>query len=622
MRPTTVTILQQPTRRRWVLAILTALMVVAALVLAAGTASAATGPAAENRIRASAFAAATLDRLPQDVSADQRLGKTLPQPGIVVATGVAANTADDIPLGAMCSFAGATPVLMADGSHKPIEDIEVGDKVVATDPETGEHAAMPVTHVWVHADDLFEFEVNGELIVTTEDHPFWSATDQAWEGPETLDRGEQVLTADATLVAVTREIDLDTRRSGPAYNLTVAGLHTYHVGENDVLVHNRNGCNLNSITRQQSDDIASFLGYTKTRARSATGAPIWKNSKAGAGQPTYITWDRNGHNGGIFKGSNDRNPFQSTGSGARDGTFDLDIASMRRRLPRPDKDRQVIEIAIAPRDEVVRTELGDAEGWAAFEEQLGSALKQLARTVVATQFEVMDLFVGEPTTGDAAELRNGSVLTVTETVNLVARMAAGHGPYCTLLAAGIRIEPSWDGVTHVFLESSLSTSRLGNSLTALRIDRRDGVTPDQPDGPAVATVADDDFWSSVAAAPAGLKLLCERWAHGSHGARWYRLDCEGGLVVPPVEPRSLVSVLLDPVIDIQRLDVHEGLVALALPDVAGRVPHEEYPLGVDSRRELVERGWKSAVAENETWTWVAVVPDPDGTVRAAWAIPD
>lgn len=85
----------QPTRPRWVLAALTALLVVWALLLAAETASAATTPAAENRIRASSIAAQTLDRPPQDVSADQRLGNTLPPAETAVATGVAAKSVPD-----------------------------------------------------------------------------------------------------------------------------------------------------------------------------------------------------------------------------------------------------------------------------------------------------------------------------------------------------------------------------------------------------------------------------------------------------------------------------------------------------------------------------------------------
>ncbi len=34
-------------------------------------------------------------------------------------------------------FVPGTPALMADGSHKPNEDVRVGEQVLATDPETG-----------------------------------------------------------------------------------------------------------------------------------------------------------------------------------------------------------------------------------------------------------------------------------------------------------------------------------------------------------------------------------------------------------------------------------------------------------------------------------------------------
>ncbi len=47
--------------------------------------------------------------------------------------------------GARCnSFAPGTRVLLADGSTRPIEEVELGDRVVATDPETGETASREV----------------------------------------------------------------------------------------------------------------------------------------------------------------------------------------------------------------------------------------------------------------------------------------------------------------------------------------------------------------------------------------------------------------------------------------------------------------------------------------------
>ena len=66
-----------------------------------------------------------------------------------------------------CSFDGATVVLMADGTKKAIEDVEVGDKVTATDPETGEQEAKTVEHVWVHDDTVTDLVVDGEVITTT-----------------------------------------------------------------------------------------------------------------------------------------------------------------------------------------------------------------------------------------------------------------------------------------------------------------------------------------------------------------------------------------------------------------------------------------------------------------------
>lgn len=75
--------------------------------------------------------------------------------------------------GCFKSFSGETLVEMGDGSHKPISEIKVGDEVLATDPETGERGPRKVTHLWIHSDTLTDLVLeNGEVITTTEDHPF------------------------------------------------------------------------------------------------------------------------------------------------------------------------------------------------------------------------------------------------------------------------------------------------------------------------------------------------------------------------------------------------------------------------------------------------------------------
>ncbi|MGI5146305.1 polymorphic toxin-type HINT domain-containing protein [Plantactinospora sp. CA-294935] len=128
---------------------------------------------------------------------------------------------------AFCSFSGDTRVLMADGSTKPISEIRPGDKVVATDPETGEQGAREVTRVWVHKDITVRLDVEGGSLTTTEDHPFWNHTDQSWQRADALDPGDQLLAADGTLAVIGPMVNRD--RTETVYNLTVAAIHTYYV---------------------------------------------------------------------------------------------------------------------------------------------------------------------------------------------------------------------------------------------------------------------------------------------------------------------------------------------------------------------------------------------------------
>ncbi len=104
-----------------------------------------------------------------------------------------AATAEKATADAVCSFSGATLVEMSDGSTKPISEIKVGDEVVATDPETGRHGPRKVTHLWVHHDVLLILETATGQLVTTEDHPFWNATDGEFQRADQLDTGDELL---------------------------------------------------------------------------------------------------------------------------------------------------------------------------------------------------------------------------------------------------------------------------------------------------------------------------------------------------------------------------------------------------------------------------------------------
>ncbi|WP_371577488.1 polymorphic toxin-type HINT domain-containing protein [Streptomyces sp. NBC_01314] len=146
-----------------------------------------------------------------------------------------------------CFLAG-TDVLMADGTTKDIEDIELGDKVQAADPETGETGAREVTRLIVTEDDKHFNELSIatedgiEQLTATYEHPFWSPSENDWIEAGDLDSGMTLLTdeGDTVLVTGNRAYTQHAR----TYNLTVDDLHTYYVlaGATPVLVHNSGRC--------------------------------------------------------------------------------------------------------------------------------------------------------------------------------------------------------------------------------------------------------------------------------------------------------------------------------------------------------------------------------------------
>ncbi|WP_308120196.1 ricin-type beta-trefoil lectin domain protein [Streptomyces bambusae] len=148
------------------------------------------------------------------------------------------------------SFLGDTEVQLADGSTKPIEDIEPGDEVLATDPDTGETSTKHVTAkiAGQGSKDLVEITIGldsedgttSASVTATDGHPFWVPELREWIDATDLHPGTQLRTSSGTHVQVTA-IRRWTQHAA-VHNLTVAGLHTYYVlaGATPVLVHNSN----------------------------------------------------------------------------------------------------------------------------------------------------------------------------------------------------------------------------------------------------------------------------------------------------------------------------------------------------------------------------------------------
>ncbi|HEY9473877.1 MAG TPA: polymorphic toxin-type HINT domain-containing protein, partial [Mycobacteriales bacterium] len=157
------------------------------------------------------------------------------------------------------SFSAGTGVLMADGSRRAIQDVRIGDRVIATNPLTGRTVAEPVTDVIVGHGDRHLVAVSVDTdgvpggrtatLTATDGHPFWVddqgrpigpdlTVDGRWVKAGDLRPGEWLDTPGAGHLTV-----LGTRsytRTTTVYNLTVDGVHTFYVeaGDSPVLVHN------------------------------------------------------------------------------------------------------------------------------------------------------------------------------------------------------------------------------------------------------------------------------------------------------------------------------------------------------------------------------------------------
>jgi hypothetical protein len=147
------------------------------------------------------------------------------------------------------SFTPHTKVLMADGSAKKIKDVDIGDKVLATDPVTGETKVETVT-AEIKGKGLkhlvkITVDIDGKKgsktasITATDGHPFWVPDVGEWVEATDLAVGNSLRTGAGTRVQVA-SVQRRTVGSSVVHNLTVGDLHTYYVlaGETAVLAHN------------------------------------------------------------------------------------------------------------------------------------------------------------------------------------------------------------------------------------------------------------------------------------------------------------------------------------------------------------------------------------------------
>ena len=185
------------------------------------------------------------------------------------ASGFLSGTITGAVTGALSSpycFMAGTTVLVAAGVAA-IETIQEGDYVWAWDEETGTVGLKKVVETYINeTDELVHVYVNGEEIVTTPSHPFYSPV-KGWTDAVHLRAGDILVLVNGEYVVVEKVQHEILEAPIEVYNFQVEDYHTYYVTNSGVLVHNT--CATNRGLQQQR-----AAGMTNTQSITAPSGNV------------------------------------------------------------------------------------------------------------------------------------------------------------------------------------------------------------------------------------------------------------------------------------------------------------------------------------------------------------
>jgi hypothetical protein len=150
-----------------------------------------------------------------EISSDFTNGREAQGTGKVVfdlALALAAKKVVKLPPCRGHSFVAGTLVVASNGRAVPINQLQVGDQVLATDPETGETAIKEVTDTIIGqgSKNLVKITVDadgtdraGASVTATDIHPFWVPELRKWVHAAELKPGQWLRTSAGTHVQVT-----------------------------------------------------------------------------------------------------------------------------------------------------------------------------------------------------------------------------------------------------------------------------------------------------------------------------------------------------------------------------------------------------------------------------------
>ena len=193
-------------------------------------------------------------------------------------------------------FVAGTTVLAAAG-HVAIENIKAGDYVWAWDEETGEVALKQVVETYVNeSSELIHVFVNGEEIITTPSHPFYSPV-KGWTDAIHLRAGDILVLLNGEYVVVEKVQHEILEAPVTVYNFQVEDYHTYYVTNAGLLVHNT--CSPKNTTtkwdiNKYSKGRLKVRFQTKNLTAQFDGKYYWLDDLTGHGDSAFKVFRKSG----------------------------------------------------------------------------------------------------------------------------------------------------------------------------------------------------------------------------------------------------------------------------------------------------------------------------------------
>lgn len=143
----------------------------------------------------------------------------------------------------------------------------------AWDEESGDVALKPVVETYINeSDELVHIFVNGEEIISTPTHPFYSPV-KGWTDAVHLRAGDMLVLVNGEYVVVEKVQHEILESPVKVYNFQVADYHTYYVADAGVLVHNKCKPTSPNQMQKQVEQGKAPNGVDRVDPAHPTGGP-------------------------------------------------------------------------------------------------------------------------------------------------------------------------------------------------------------------------------------------------------------------------------------------------------------------------------------------------------------